>query len=196
MKRVVLIIVSALIFGVMFTSCGSDNSEPEDGKITGDLYVFGAKSTTDSAEDDMDLLFTGDDIKSLTTACEAYDLVYCDAFIGEIVFSDLRADDIMYSMGGLYTTLYIYIDETLVFDPPITIYRSYSSYVPEDLHISIYGKDKFILSEWYRTFEYDDWLSAVEKEAKRKEQDETFKMRKKQLDVFFKYLSDHGKLVQ
>jgi hypothetical protein len=66
MKRVVLMIISALICGLMFKSCGTDKAEPKDDKTIGELYAMGSKSATVPIEDKgkLDLLFTGENIKS------------------------------------------------------------------------------------------------------------------------------------
>lgn len=195
MKKNIYLICSALVFGMLFVSCGS-KTESEDVKISGELKVMGAKTADASLGDELDLLFTGDDIKSFLTACESDDFVNCDSFIGEIVFSGLKADDVMYNIG-LYHTIYFYVGETLLFDPPIKLHQPYSSYCPEDLYMFIdYSRDKFLLSEWYRVCDNDNWLSAAEKKAIRKQQEENSKMRKRQVDVFFKYLKDNGKLVE
>ena len=45
-------------------------------------------------------------------------------------------------------------------------------------------------------YDYGGWLSAAEKEAKRKEFEENSKKRKKQLEVFFKYLKDNSKILE
>jgi len=188
MKRIAFLIVTVLIFGMILSSCNFEKAESQETKIEGNLYVMIAKSTTDSSNIKLDSLFTCDDIVSFITTCESN----CDAFIGKFIFADLETDDLLYSIG-LYKTLYFYIGETLLFDPPIKIINPVSSYMPDDLKIT-FGDNTFILSEWYRSPEHDDWLSAAEKKEKKEEHERISKMRKKQLNVFFKYLNDNGKL--
>ena len=188
MKSKIFIIIPALIYGIIFTSCNSDKADPQY-ELKDKLYVMGAKSASTSSKDKLDLLFTSDDIKMFKTS-KPVELADDDAFIGEIVFADMRADDLVHSFG-LYTTVYFYIGETLLFDPPIKLYSPVSSISPDDLCMSIYN-DKFILREFYQTW---SWLPAFQRAAKLKAQEKKSKMRKKQLDVFFKYLNDKGKLV-
>ena len=59
-----------------------------------------------------------------------------------------------------------------------------------DLEINIY-EDRFHLVEFYQFWDY---LPAAERETMLKTQEENAKMRKAQLDVFFKYLSEAGKI--
>jgi len=63
MKRVALMIISALICGVFFSGCSADKVGPQDEKTMGELYVTGTRSVTVSA-DKPDLVFMGDDIES------------------------------------------------------------------------------------------------------------------------------------
>ena len=188
MKRIALMIIPAMICGVVFISCGSGNEEQKDEKITGKLYVMGTKSAAISSKKDLELLFTVDDIKSFKTG-ESIQVANGGNFYGEMVFADLQADDLS-KRFGLYTMIYFFIGETLLFDPPIMIFSPYSSISANDLQMSIFD-NKFYLIEFYQLW---DWLPSAEREARLKAQAENAKMRKKQLDVFFKYLSDAGKI--
>ena len=195
MRRFVFVIIPALICGFIFASCNSDKAEPQDAKITGKLYVMGAKSATDSTvdqleEDQLYLLFTGDDIKSFNTRC-AYSAPNDGTCYGEIVFTDFNVEDISWSFWD-YTMIYIFIDETLIFDPPIKIFNPISSFSANDLQMSILN-GKIYLIEFYQIW---DWLPAAERNELLKAQQENSRMRKKQLDTFFKYLKDSGKVVK
>jgi len=183
MRKIVLLIIPALICGMVFTSCASKEAEPQDEKITGDLLVLGTRSETVSSYDELDLLFSGDDIKMFKVAKN-------DTLHGEIVFAGLNVEDLSRSIGN-YTTVYFIIGERLVFDPPLKIYTPISSMSSNDLQMNI-GAGKIYLHEHYQLW---DWMTdTVEREARLKAQAENSKMRKKQLEVFFKYLSDAGKI--
>jgi len=185
MKRFALMIIPALICGGTLLNCSSDKAEPQDEKTMGELYVMGTRSAT---EDKLDLLFTVDDIKSFKTG-KTIEVANGGAFYGELVFTDKKADDLS-RLFGHYTMIHFFIGEKLLFDPPIKIFNPFSSMSANDLQMSIFD-DKIFLVEFYQFW---DWLPAAEREAKLKAQEENSKMRKKQLDVFFKYLSDAGKI--
>jgi len=188
MKRIALMFIPALISGVMFTSCSSDKTEPQDEKIVGELYVMGTRSDVLNSEDELNLLFTGNDLKSFKTG-ESIEVANSGTFYGEMVFADLKADDLSKRFGH-YTYVYFFIGETLLFDPPIKIYNPFSSMSANDLQMTIYD-GKIYLIEFYQ---YWDYLPTSERDARLKAQEENSKMRKKQLDVFFEYLSDAGKI--
>jgi hypothetical protein len=183
MRKIVLLIISAMICGVMFTTCDSDKAEPQDEKVTGELLVLGTRSESVSSYDELDLLFSGDDIKMFKVANN-------DTLYGEIVFAGLNVEDLSRSIGN-YTTVYFFIGETLVFNPPLKIYSPISSMSSNDLQMNI-GDGKIYLWEFYQLW---DWMTdTAEREARLKAQAENSKMRKKQLEVFYKYLSDAGKI--
>jgi len=196
MKRLVLMSVPALICGVLFlfvSSCSENsnsNAQEEVALPSSEFFAMGAKSSLVSSYDELDLLFTGDDIKMFKTG-EPLDVANGGTFHGELVFTDLKADDLSKRFGH-YTTVYFFIGETPVFDPPIRIYNPYSSMSANDLQMSIFD-DKIYLVEFYQLW---DWMPAAEREPKLKAQEENSKMREKQLDVFFKYLTDNSKLVK
>ena len=197
MKRLVIMIIPALICGAMFlfvSSC-SDNSnnvaqEEEVVLPSGVFFAMGAKSSTVSSYDELDLLFTGDDIEMFKTG-KSFEVPNGGVFYGELVFTDLKVEDLSKRFGH-YTTIYLFIGETLVFDPPIMIYNPIASMSSNDLQMSI-GEGKIALVEFYQSW---DWMSAAEREARLKAQEENSKKRKMQLDVFFKYLTDAGKIVE
>jgi len=169
MKRFVLLIIPVLICGMALTSCDSDKSDSQ-----------------------LDLRFTGDDIKLFKT-WQAYEVPNNGKSHGEIVLnSSLKADELL-TRFGLYTTVNFFLDNKPLFDPPIKIYHPVSSMSSNDLQINISMDDKLYLIEFYQLW---DWLPAAEREAKLKEQEENSNMRRKQLDVFFKYMNDTGKLVK
>ena len=55
MKRLVFMVIPALICGMILTSCGS--KETTDEKITGEFYVMGSKSAKVSSYDELDLIY-------------------------------------------------------------------------------------------------------------------------------------------
>ena len=167
MKRLVLVIISAFICGAVFIGC-SNNEAPKDEKTTGDLYVIGIESATVSAGDKTDLVFIGEDIISYNVST------------GEIVFAESKLNGII-SRLGLYSKLEFFIDDKSVFVPPIWIHSPLSSAEADDLHLrfcdSNLGFNKIYL-------------------VKQKEQEETHKNRKKELDVLINFLSDARKMVE
>jgi len=180
-----------LICGMILTSCGS--KEPTAEKITGEFYVMGSKSATVSSYYELDLLFTGDDIKLFKTG-ETFDVPNGGIYHGEMVFTNLKADDLSKRFGH-YTTMYFFIGETLLFDPPIKVFNPLSSMSANDLQmrLDVFGGNNISLEELYQLW---DWLPEDEREPLLKAQAENSEMRKRQLDVFFKYLNDTGKLVK
>ena len=156
MKRVVLIIVPALICGMFLTNCGS----PQDGE----LYV------------------TGNDIISYNVST------------GEIVFAKSKLDEIK-SRLGLWSQLKFLIGDKSVFEPAIWIHSPLSSAGADDLHLRFSDPDfnKVYFAEFYQSWE---WLSETERAIKQKEQEETHKKRKKELDFLIKFLNDAGKVVE
>ena len=177
MKRVVLMIIPALICGIVFTSCGSNKAEPKDEKATGELYVIGAKSAT-VPTDKTDLVFTGDDILS-------YNLE-----TGEIIFAEVKADNIRYRIG-LYYTLYFYLNEKPLFDPPLRIHSEVSS-IMDVLGLSIWETKIY----FHKHTQNYDFMPAAEREILEKEQEKLVQKRKTEMDVFIKYLRDAGKIVE
>jgi len=174
MKRLVLMIIPALICGMIFV-CG------------------GCKESAEKPTNELDLLFTVDDIKVFKTG-KTYDVPNGGTFHGEIVFTNFKADDFLsMTYSGHYATVNFSIGKTLLFDPPIKIFNPYSSFSANDLQMSTVD-DNFCLIEFYQLWEYI--YPVAEREAMYKAQEKNAKMRKKQLDVFFEYLRDTGKLVK
>ena len=180
MKKGILWIFSALICGVVFTNCSSDKAEPQDENFSGELYVIGVKSTTVLADDQTDLVFTGDDIKSYNTNT------------GEIVFVESKLDEIK-SRLRLWSQLDFFIDEKPVFVPSLWIHSPFSSAGADDLHLrlSYPDFDKIYFSMFFNSWE---WLPEAERKVKQKEQEEIAKKRKKELEVLIGYLSCVGKI--
>lgn len=166
--------VSALICGVVFTGCDSEEAE----KTVDGLFVFGVRSGAVPIVDKRDFVFSGDDIISFNIRN------------GEIVFTESTLDEIV-SRTGLYSELSFYIDNKPVFVPPITIHSPISSVSMDDLEFRIW-ESKIYLREFYQRY---DWMPEVERERKKKEQEETAQKRKKELEVFIKYLSETGKII-
>jgi hypothetical protein len=172
MKRVVLMIVPALICGIAFTSCASNEAEPKNEK----LYVIGTKSAT-VPTDKTDLVFTGNDIVSYNPKT------------GELIFTKVKVDDIRYRIG-LYSTLYFYLNDEPLFDPPLRIHSEVSS-IMDVLGLSIWESKIYFHTH---TQNYDFIISDDRREALEKEQDELVQKRKMEMGVFIKYLSDAGKI--
>jgi len=175
MKRVALMIIPALICGVFFSGCSADTAEPQPEKTMGELYVTGTRSVTVSA-DKPDLVFTGDDIESFNIHSR------------EIVFAKVKADDIRYRIG-LFSELYFYLNNELLFDPPLRIHSEVSSII-DVLGLSIWGSKIYFRSH----IQNYDFLPAPDREAREKEQAELVQKRQKEMEVFIKYLNDAGKI--
>ena len=178
MERLVLIIISAFIFGLAFISCENAglNEKME-------LYVIGIKSGAVPTSEKDDLIFTGDDIKSF------------NVISGEIVFSDKKIDQII-SRASLYSEFRFFIYDKPVFDPPIPSMklegdRFCGSPLPwaywNDLGLLILNSKNCYLLKGY-----EPWYSLSPNEK----QEENSKRRKKELDYFIEYLSRFGKIVE
>ena len=184
MKKEILWIFSALICGVVFTGCSSNEVTKEE-KLAGELYVIGANSVGSrsehvNADNKTDLVFTGDDIKSYNVNT------------GEIVFVESKLDEIK-SRLGLWSQLDFFIGDKSVFVPSLWIHSGFSSGGADDLHLRLgYPvSDKIYFSMFFNGWE---WLPESERKVKQKEQDEVAKKRKKELDVLIGYLSGVGKI--
>ena len=175
-------IIPALICGAMLTNCGSDTVEPQDEKTIGELYVIGVKSTTVSAGDKTDLVFTGNDIKSYNVST------------GEIVFVKSKLDEIT-SRLFLWSQLDFFLDNKPVFVPPLWIHAPHSSAGAGDLHLRLFGPDfdKICFNMFFNSWE---WLPEAEREKKQKEDEEIAKRRTKELDVLISFLKETGKIVE
>ena len=182
MKKLVLMIIPALICGAVLTSCGSDTVEPQDEKTADELYVIGVKSTTISAGDKTDLVFTGNDIKSYNVST------------GEIVFVQSKLDKIA-SCLFLWKQLDFFLDDKPVFVPPLWLHAPHSSAGAGDLHLRLDGPDfdKICFKMWFNSWE---WLPEAERKIKQKEDEEIAKRRTKELDVLIKFLRETGKIVE
>ena len=177
MKRLVIMIIPELICGLVFTGC-SDKTESND-IPTGELYLILTESADVSADNKTNWVFTGDDIVSFNVAN------------GEIIFTDTVLCEII-SHVGYSSYLHFLIADKPVFAPPITIHSPLSSAGADDLHFSIWNS-RICLSEYYQSW---DWLSEAERKIKQKEQEETHKKRKKELDLLLKYLNNAGKITE
>ena len=176
MKRVFLMIISALVCGAMFTGCYSEKTEPK--KTAGELYVFGVKSGTVS---ETDLVFKGDDIISF------------NARYGEIVFTASKFEEII-SRLTLHTELQFFIGDNLVFNPPIRIYYGWGISNDDcDLQFRTNGV-KTYLTDMY--MHVDSLLSQIDREILEKAMEINKQKRKAELDVLINYLSDMGKITE
>ena len=178
MKRLVLMIIPALICGVVFDGCGS--KEPQGENTLGELYAMGTKSSAVLSKDKMDLLFTADDIISFDIRELPPTM---GMYPGHIVFTDTKTNDLK-ERFELYTTVFFYLHGELVFDPPIPTYFPWlTSEPPRGLQLryerGMSGEHAFFLGDF----------SFLPDEEMREKQ-------KSQLDVFINYLRDADKIVE
>jgi hypothetical protein len=174
MKRLVLLIIPALICGAAFTSC--ENAEQNELEATGGLYVIGGKSEAVLTGSNSNLVFTGNDIISFNVTT------------GEIVFANRKVDEII-SRISLYSDLRFLIGDKPVFVPSITTMclgdRYCGSPPPwsslNDLGLVIFNSKTCFLMEGYQSWYF------VEK---------NYEKRKKELEVLIEYLSKKGKIVE
>ena len=193
MKRIVLMLIPALIYGVFFTNCSSDDSKRVDVKTTEGLYVFGdAAGVTKSGmvradEKTGNMVFTGDDIVSFTVWRNEGQIG------GQICFTEAKMNEII-SRVELYSELHFLIDDKLVFDPPIRIYRGLAlSFSDADFDLQFrYDGFNVFLTDVYMTL---DSISSGERETMMEELTANKQKRQQEFDVFIAYLKDAGKLV-
>jgi len=181
MKRIFLLIISALFSGVMWTSCSSDKSDPISANR---LYVFGdVPSVTKSGTDQTDfLVFTGDDIVSFDFCREIVQLW------GQIYFTEGKVNEII-SRVKLYSELHFMIDDKPVFEPPIRIYRGISNAVL-DLQFFYEGSSVFFTDINMTRIDSLSFSSGELEELAANKQ-----KRRQELDVLIAYLKDAGKLL-
>ena len=174
MKRLVLMLMPAFICGAMFSGCSDKEpeKEPPEEKTEGGLYVIGSKVGNVTAGDKTNLVFTDDDIELYNTSN------------GEIIFADEKLNEIM-NLVNLHTVLHFFIDDKLVFEPPIRIYHGWDlSYEDFDLQFRTDGSRVF-LTDAYMCL---DSLNMAEIEIIRQK-------RKAELDLLIDYLNEKGKTV-
>ena len=178
MKRVVLMIIPALICGMVFTGCGSE--EPKNEKTSGELYAMGTKSVISEAstEENPELIFRGSDVKFFNVTTR------------EIVFSNLTAEKIL-PRFGVYSNVTLYIGEKPLLEAFVT--SPISSIGLNDLvFVADLRENKIYLKDGYPE------ISPVwaDREIWQKERDENARKRKAEWDVFIKYLRENGKIVK
>ena len=153
--------------GLILSSCDSDNSVPKEGNSG--LYVSGAKSL-----DNTNLIFTDNDIT-----------VY-NISNGEMVFTEAKFAEILERLSN-YNELHFFINDNLVFDPPIRIHYGWEiTYKDYDLQFRTDGGRVF-LTDAYMSL---DSLAGFEAEIEAKKE-----KRNAELAVLINYLSDAGKTV-
>ena len=172
MKRIELLIITAMICGLAFTSCGSDVEAPK-------LNVYGTKSGL-SPSGITDLVFTGDDIVSFEAK-----------FVGELAFTKEKTDEII-SRARDYSELHFFLDGRPVFSPPIKINWGLDSWDDLDLKFLILDDGIMLLIDTTMFFECILWVD----ESYAKAHAEKMQKRGKELDVLIKYLSNTGKVVK
>ena len=182
----------------------SDGVEIDEEKTSGTLYVMGTYSATSMGEiideekpDPGDpyknvvtppyeetpfskLVFTGEDIKSFNVTT------------GEMFFDKAKFEEIKNSLG-LYAILDFYIDDKPLFVPAIEIHSPISGISRDDLQMFLGADGVVYLTEFYQSF---DWMSEADRAEMKKQQAETSAKRKKEMEVFIKYLSDAGKIIR
>ena len=190
MKRIVLMLIPALVCGLLFSGCNTEKVKPEE-KTAGELYVLGnsagaVKSGLVRAAGQTDyIVFTGDDILS-------FDIWRDERQIGgQIYFTEGKLNEII-SRAELYSELHFLIDDKPVFDPPIRIYRVFS--LPRnvddfDLQFRYEDSNVFLTSTPVDSVYLDEIGIKVEELAANKQK------RLLELDVFIAYLKDTGKPV-
>ena len=191
MKKNVLMIMIVLICSIAFNSCSSDKPEQRDEqkkyeKMMDGLYVIGIRSVDDLTYDVTDLMFTENDIKVLRIG-ESYG----QGVHGEIVLNNTVQVEDFLNRFGLYTSVIFFLDNEPIFNPPLKIFHVAASTITDDLELRMTKDNRIFLTEFYQSWE---WMPPANREEKLKEQEENSKMRQKQLDVFFKYLNDAGKI--
>ena len=187
MKRLVLLIISALICGGMLTNC--DKAEQNEQETAGGLKVIGITLETVSTGEKNDLVFTDNDILSFNVTS------------GEIVFADRKVNEII-SRLNLYSELQFFIDDKPVFVPPLSTThfdgnRYCGSPLPwaglNDLGFLILNANACFLVEAYLPWHF---LSDNEndREAIVREQEENAQKREKEVEVIIEYLRKTDKI--
>ena len=189
MKRLVLLIITALICGVALTNC--DKAEQNEQETVGGLKVIGTKLETVLAGKKMDLAFTDNDIISFNVTSS------------EIVFADGKVDEII-SRLNRYSELQFFIDDKSVFVPPLSTThfdggRYCGSPLPwaslNDLGFLILNSNACFLIEGYLPWHFlsDD---ENDREAILRKQEKNSQKRKKDLEVLIEYLRKADKIVE
>ena len=184
----------------------SDGVKIDEEKTSSTLYVMGTYSGTSIVEipevekpdpgdpyenvvtppyeetetSDPKLVFTGEDIVSFNVTT------------GEMLFVKAKLEEIKKSLGN-FAILDFYIDDKPLFVPPIEIFAPVSSIRRDDLQMVIGIDGVILLIEFYQSF---DWMSEAERAIRKKQQAETSAKRKKEMEVFIKYLSNAGKIIR
>lgn len=169
--------ISLVVSTLCFLSCKNETQKEE--KINCTLYAMGTRSTSSKVE----LLFTGDDIKSFNPTT------------GEIVFTDQIIDKLNRpNEKGTFCQLTFYFEEEPLFNS-IPITTAISSLMYNNLVlISMIYDSKFYFTKGYPEIAevWDDDL----KNKTRKEREEQFKKYEAGWDIFINYLKDAGKLIR
>ena len=187
MKRLFFMIIPALIYGVMLTSC--EKAKQNGQEITRGLYVIGIRSETVSTGEKSNLVFTDNDIISFNVTT------------GEIVFIDSKVDEILHSVS-LYSELNFFIDDKLVFVPFIAIMqlnvdRYCGSPFPweslNDLGFIILNNETCYLMEGYMP---SGLLPTDEREEIMNRQEGNSIKRQEELNVLVELLGKAGKIIE
>ena len=203
MKRLVLLIIPALICGIALTSCEKVEQ--------GELYVAGVNSgTVPTSENSSETAPTsGNSLETAPTngnnnlVFTGNDIISFNVTTGEIVFIDSKVEEII-SLVSLYPKLNFFIDDKPVFVPSIATMalngdRYCGSPLPwaslNDLGLLILNSETCFLIEGYLPWHFlsDD---ENDREAILKKQEENSKRRNEELKVLINYLSKTGKVVE
>ena len=164
-------------FSLFLFSCSSDSEEPE--KTEDILQVMAPKRMDDGSISYVDLIFTGDDIKSFNITTT------------EIIFFDSIFDKIYQE---LYTCRYVsfYFNEKPLFEE-IRVIRPFSS-DPGSPNLVLMLRIGLNLNKIYL---YDRWPESNNPAAQEwnKELAENREKRKPAWEIFINYLSKEGKIV-
>lgn len=159
-------------------------------KAPATLYVMGSRK----AENPLikELVFTGDDIK------------FYNVTTFELTLSDLTIEKLIDSLDiykqSVYGRLSFYYNDKPLFSMRV-IGENTGSGMIEDLVLIVYGYSrKFYLADGYpliRKYEWDDfnWSDREAWRKARDEREENAKRREVEWNIFIKYLSNAGKIV-
>jgi len=206
--RIKLFFTLIVGFAFYLLSCNSESNEVQKEDTTnGTLYAMGTRSSTPIGEIPeeekpypgdpgettptppveekpfLELLFTGDDIKSFNTTT------------GEIVLTDLIKEKLTNpNEKGVYNRLTLYYDEKPLFES-VVITTPVSSWMINDLvFFAAIHESKFYFMNGYPEIA-KEWDKQAKEEIQ-KERDENAKKRKAEWDIFIKYLSEVGKILK
>ena len=98
-------VIPALICGMVFTSCNTNDTNEKEVKTSGELYAVGTKSAISetSSKEDTEIIFEGSDI------------VFYNVTTGEIVFADLTAETLLPKFN-LFSKITLFLGEVPLYE--------------------------------------------------------------------------------